>query len=99
MYDASCEICSSIDINIPDNMEIIASQNDGSTDNDNDYYDDQSGQPRKSVRFYKWGKSDEGKITKISRNLSATDAIESLKQQIAVLKKAPFYKTYPSIRV
>ena len=71
-------------------MEIIASQNDGSTDNDNDYYDDQSGQPRKSVRFYKWGKSDEGKITKISRNLSATDAIESLKQQIAVLKRHLF---------
>ena len=40
MYDACCEICSSIDINIPDNMEIIKSQNEGSTDNDDDYHDD-----------------------------------------------------------
>ena len=39
------------------------------------------------MRFYKWGKSDEGKTTKISRNLSVTDAIEFLKQQIAVLKR------------
>ena len=29
MYDACCEICSSIDINIPDNMEITESQNVG----------------------------------------------------------------------
>ena len=92
MYDACCEICSSIDINIPDNMEIIESQNKGSTDNDDDYHDDQSDQPKKSVRFYKWGKSDEGKITKISRNLSVTDAIESLKQKIAVLKRQLFTK-------
>ena len=92
MYDACCEICSSIDINIPDNMEIIGSQNEGSTDNDDDYHDDQSDQPKKSVRFYKWDKSDEGKITKISRNLSVTDAIESLKQQIAVLKRHLFTK-------
>ena len=92
MYDACCEICSSIDINIPDNMEIIESQNKGSTDNDDDYHDDQSDQPKKSVRFYKWGKSDEGKITKISQNLSVTDATESLKQQIAVLKKHLFTK-------
>ena len=48
----------------------IESQNEGSTDNDDDYHDDQSDQPKKSARFYKWGKSDEGKITKISRNLS-----------------------------
>ena len=40
MYDACCEICSSIDINIPDNMEIIKSQNEGSTDNEDDYHDD-----------------------------------------------------------
>ena len=53
MYDACCEICSSIDINILDNMEIIESQNEGSTDNDDDYHDDQSDQPKKSVRFYK----------------------------------------------
>ena len=92
VYDASCEICSSIDINIPDNMEIIENQNKGSTDNDNDYHDDQSDQPKKSVRFYKWGKSDEGKITKISRNLSVTDAFESLKQKIAVLKRQLFTK-------
>ena len=55
MYDTCCEICSSIDINIPHNMEIIESQNKGSTDNDDDYHDDQSDQPtnQKSVRFYK----------------------------------------------
>ena len=53
MYDACCEICSSIDINIPDNMEIIESQNEGSTDNDDDYHDDQSDQPKTSVRLYK----------------------------------------------
>ena len=41
-YDACCEICSSIDINIPD---------EDSTDNDDDCYDDQSDQPKKSVRF------------------------------------------------
>ena len=87
MYDGCCENCSSIDINIPDNMEIIGSQNEGSTGNDDDYHDEQSDQPKKSVRFYKWDKSDEGKITKISRNLSVTDAIESLKQQIVVLKR------------
>ena len=69
MYDACCEICPSIDINIPESME-IESQNEGSTDSDNDYHDDQSDQPKKSARLYKWGKSDEGKITKISRNLS-----------------------------
>ena len=38
------------------------------------------------------GQSDEGKITKISRNLSVTDAIELFKQQIAVLKKHLFTK-------
>ena len=92
MYDACCEICSSIDINIPGNMEIIESQNKGPTDKDDDYHDDQSAQPKKSVRFYKWGMSDEGKITKISRNLSVTDAIESLKQQIAALKRRLFTK-------
>ena len=73
-------------------LEIIESQNEGSTDNYNDYHDHQSDQPKKSVRFYKWGKSDEGKISKISRNLSVTDAIESLKQQIAVLKRHLFTK-------
>ena len=98
MHDACCEICSSIYINILDNMEIIESQNEGSTDNDDDYHDDQSDQPKTSVRLYKQDKSDEGKITKISWDLSVTDAIESLKQQIAV-KKAPFQKTYPSIQV
>ena len=81
MYDACCGICSSIDINIPENMEIIESPNKDSTDNDDVYHDDQSDQPKKSVRFYEWGKTHEGKITKISRNLSVTDAIESLKQQ------------------
>ena len=40
MHDACCEICSSIDINILDNMEITESQNEGSTDNDDDYHDD-----------------------------------------------------------
>ena len=90
MYDACCEICSSIDINIPDNVEIIENQNEGSTNNDNDYHDDQSDQPKKSIRFDKWGKSDEGKIKKISRNLSVTDAFESLKQKIAVLKRQLF---------
>ena len=92
MYDASCEICSSIDINIPDNMEIMESQNEGSTESDDDYHDDQSDQPKKSIRFYKWGKPDKGKITKISRNLPVTDAIELLKQQIAVLKRHLFTK-------
>ena len=59
MYDACCEMCSSIETNIPDNMEIIESPNQDSTDNDNDYHDDQSNQPKRSVRFYKcWGKSD-----------------------------------------
>ena len=72
MYDACCEICSAIDINISDNMEIIESPNEDSTDNDDDCHDDQSDQPKKSVRFYEWGKSDEGKITKISRNLPIT---------------------------
>ena len=47
---------------------------------------------KKSIRFYKWGKSDEGKITKISRNLPVIDVIESLKQQIAVLKRHLFTK-------
>ena len=92
MYNACCEICSSIDINIPDNIEVIESQNEGSTYNDGDYHDDHSDQPTKSVRFYKWGNSDEGKVTKISQNLSVTDAIESLKQQIAVLKRHLFTK-------
>ena len=72
MYDACCEICSAIDINISDNMEIIESPNEDSTDNDDDCHDDQSDQPKKSVRFYEWGKSDEGKSTKISRNLPIT---------------------------
>ena len=40
MHDACCEICSSIDINILDNMEITESQNEGSTDNNDDYHDD-----------------------------------------------------------
>ena len=73
-------------------MEIIESQNEISTDNDNDYHDDQSDQSKMSVRFYKWGKSDEEKIRKVSRNLSVTDAIESLKQQIALLKRHLFTK-------
>ena len=46
MYDACREICSSIDINIPDNMEIMESPNEDSTDNDDDYHDDQSDQPK-----------------------------------------------------
>ena len=93
MYDACCEICSSTDINIPDNMVIIESPKEDSTDNGDDYHDDQSDQPKKkSVRFYEWGKSDEAKITKISRNLSVTDVTESLKQQIAVLKRHLFTK-------
>ena len=91
MYDACCEICSSTDINIPDNMVIIESPKEDSTDNGDDYHDDQSDQPKKkSVRFYEWGKSDEAKITKISRNLSVTDVTESLKQQIAVVKRHLF---------
>ena len=53
MYDASCKICSSIDINIPDNMEKIDSPNEDSIDNDDHYHDSQSDQPEKSVRFYK----------------------------------------------
>ena len=57
-YDACCEICSYININIPDNMEIIESSNKDSTDNDDNYHDNQSDQPKKSARFYKWGKSD-----------------------------------------
>ena len=69
MYDACCKICSSIDINILDNMEIIESPNEDSTSSDDDYHDDQSDQPKMSVRFYEWGKSDERKITNISRNL------------------------------
>ena len=92
MYGACCENCSSIDINIPDIMEIMESQNEVSTNNDNDFHDDQSDQPRNSVTFYKWGKSDEEKIKKVSRNLSFTDAIKSLKQQIAVLKRHLFAK-------
>ena len=47
MYDACCEICSSIDINIPDNMEIIESQNEGSNENDDDYHDNHSDQSKK----------------------------------------------------
>ena len=92
MHDVSCEICSSIDINIPDNMEIIESPNEDSTNNDDDYHDDQSDQLKKSVRFYEWGKSDEGKISKISRNLSVSDAVESLMQQITLLKRDFFTK-------
>ena len=61
------------------NMEKIESRNEDSTDNDDDYHGDQSDQPKKSVRLYEWGKSDEGKITKISWNLSVTYGIESLK--------------------
>ena len=76
MYDACCGICSSFDMNIPDTMEIIERPNENPNENDDDYHDDQSDQPKKSVRFYKWEKSYEGKITKISRNLSVTDAIE-----------------------
>ena len=90
IYDSCCEICSSVDINIPDNMEIIESPNEDSTDNDDDYHDDQSDHPKNSFRFYEWGRSDEGKITKISQNLSVTD--ELLKQQIAVLKRYLFTK-------
>ena len=47
MYDACCEICSSIDINIPDNMEIIESQNEGSNENDDDYHGNHSDQSKK----------------------------------------------------
>ena len=47
MYDACCDIYSSIDINIPDNMEITESQNEGSTENDDDYHDNQSDQSKK----------------------------------------------------
>ena len=50
-------------------MEIIESPNEDSTSSDDDYHDDQSDQPKMSVRFYEWGKSDERKITNISRNL------------------------------
>ena len=92
MYDASCEICSSVDINILDNMEKIDSPNEDSVDNDDHYHDSQSDQPEKSVRFYEWGKPNEGKFTKISWNLSVTDATESLKQQISVLKMHLFTK-------
>ena len=87
-----CEICFSIDINIPDNIEIIESPNEDSTNNDDDHHDNQSDQPKKSVRLYDWGKSDEGKIMKISRNLSVTDEIELLRQQIAVFKRHLFTK-------
>ena len=73
-------------------MEIIESANDDSTNNDDDYHDDQSNQLKKSVRFYGWGKSDEGKISKISRNLSVSDAIESLMEQITLLKRDFFIK-------
>ena len=58
MYDACCEICPYINRNIPDNMEIIESSNEDSTDNDDDYHDNQSDQPKKLARFYEWGKSD-----------------------------------------
>ena len=68
-------------------MEIIESPKEDSTNTYDVYHDDQSDQPKKSVRFYEWGNSDKGKITKISWNLSVTDAIELLKQQIAVLKR------------
>ena len=84
MQDACCEICLSIDINIPDNMKVTESHSKDSTDKDDDYHDDRSDQPKKSVRFYKWSTSDEGKITKISRNLSVNDGTESFKQRIAV---------------
>ena len=69
MYDACCKICSSIDINILDNMEIIESPNEDSTSGDDDYHDDQFDQPKMWVRFYELGKSDERKITNISWNL------------------------------
>ena len=72
MYEACCEICFSIDIIFPDNMEITDSLNKDLTDNDNDYCDVQYAQPKKSVRLYECGKSDEGKTTKIFRNLSVT---------------------------
>ena len=52
MCDASCEICSSIDINISDNMEKIDSPDEDSIDNDDHYHDSQSDQPEKSVIFY-----------------------------------------------
>ena len=58
MHDACYEIYSYININIPDNMEIIESSNEDLTDNDDDYHDSQSDQPKKSARFYEWGKSD-----------------------------------------
>ena len=74
-------------------MEIIENPNKDSTDNDGNYHGDQSDQPKKSVTLYEWGKSDEGKITNISWNLSVTDAIESLKQQTAVLERHLFNKT------
>ena len=92
MYDACCGICSSFDMNIPDTLEIIERLNENPNENDHDYHDDQSDQPKKSVRFYKLEKFYEGKITKISRNLSVTDAIELLKQQIAVLNRQLFTK-------
>ena len=72
----AAEFVLSFDMNIPDTMEIIERPNENPNENDDDYHDDQSDQPKKSVRFYKWEKSYEGKITKISRNLSVTDAIE-----------------------
>ena len=92
MHDAYCETCSSIDTNIPDNMKVTESHNKDSTDKDDDYQDDQSDQSKKPLRFYKWSTSDEGKITKISRNLSVNDAAESFKQRIAVLKRHTFTK-------
>ena len=97
MYDACCGICSSFDINIPGTMEIIEITNKNPNENDDDYHDDQSDQSNKSVRFYKWGKSYEGKITKISRNLSVTDATESLKQHIAGLKRQQNVPKHPRI--
>ena len=36
MHDAYCETCSSIDINIPDNMKVTESHNKDSTDKDDD---------------------------------------------------------------
>ena len=92
MYNGCCETYSSIDINIPDNMEIIEKPNEDWTGNEDNYHEDQSDQPKKSVRFYEWDNPDEGKITKISQNLSVTNATELLKQQIALLKRHLFTK-------
>ena len=49
MYDVCCKICSSIDINIPENIEIMESSNEDSADNDDKYHDNQSDHPKKSV--------------------------------------------------